>query len=48
MVPVGLGQQQEGTFLVAVGLHQGHGLRLNRLTQFPALAVVALTGPGQL
>ena len=32
MVPVGLGQEQEWTFVVAVGLHQRHGFRLNRLT----------------
>ena len=48
MVPVALGEQQEGAALLPIGLGQGACLRLDRITEFPALAVQAFAFPGEL
>ncbi|MFM7454672.1 MAG: hypothetical protein ACKO1V_12030 [Cyanobium sp.] len=48
MVPVVLGEQDEGWAPFTVGLEQRQGLGLDRLTQIAALAVEGLALPRQL
>ena len=47
VVPVALGQQQEGAALGAIGLQQGQGLGFDRLAEVAPLAVQGLAFAGQ-